>query len=276
MNDLEYNYIKHQIHQLTGIDLNAYKSPQMQRRLQAYLLRIGYPNWPKFFKTLRTDPGELKKLKDYLTINVSAFFRDQEKYKFLQTVILPELLRQHATLRVWSAGCARGQEAYSIAMLLANPEVEHHIMATDVDQSALDWAKAGGPYTPDDITNVPSHLRLRYLEARQNQFWVTENLRHQVTFRQHNLLGDPIAGKFDLIICRNVVIYFQSDAKDKLYRDFYQALKPGGVLFVGGTEIVPKAGDIGFEAMNVSFYRRRSPTLAINKPKLNEKLENRD
>jgi len=270
MTDLEYNYVKHQIRQLTGIDLNAYKTPQMQRRLQAYLLRIGYPNWPKFFRTLRANPAELNKLKDYLTINVSSFFRDPEKYKYLQTCVLPELLRYHPVLRVWSAGCSRGQEVYSLAMLLAEnagPGLEHYLLATDIDHSALEWAKAGGPYTADDVAYVPVHLRLRYLEARHNEYWVSTKLRGMVTFRQHNLLADPVAGKFDLIICRNVVIYFQADAKDKLYHGFHNALKPGGVLFVGGTEIVPKAGDIGLEAMNVSFYRRKNPSILANKPK---------
>ncbi len=274
MNDLEYNYVKHQIQQLTGIDLNCYKSPQMQRRLQAYLLRVGYPNWPKFFRALRTDPTELNKLRDDLTINVSSFFRDPEKYRFLQTYVLPELLRQHAALRVWSAGCARGQEAYSLVMLLGEAtgaKTPHQVLATDIDRAVLEQAKAGGPYTADDIAYVPGHLRLRYLEARRHEFWITEELRRKVTFRQHNLLADPIAGKFDLIICRNVVIYFQTDAKERLYRNFQAALKPGGVLFVGGTEIVPKANDIGFEAMNVSFYRRKSQPLLINKP--DEKLE---
>lgn len=273
MNDLEYNYVKHQIRQLTGVDLNSYKAPQMQRRLQAYLTRVNCPNWPKFFKILRANPVELNKLKDYLTINVSAFFRDPEKYKFLQTVALPDLLRQHPALRVWSAGCARGQEVYSLAMLLAEaaPEAAHHLLATDIDHSALAWAKAGGPYTADDIAHAPVHLRLRYFESRDNVYWIKEDIRRLVTFRQHNLLADPIAGKFDLIICRNVVIYFQAEAKDKLYRRFHGALKPGGILFVGGTEIVPKANDIGFEAMNVSFYRCKNGRLGqVEKEKIRE------
>lgn len=260
MDDLEYNYIKHQVRQLLDVDLNCYKAPQMQRRLKAYLARSGQPNWPKYFRVLRADPAQLSKFKDYLTINVSSFFRDTEKYNFLQRSALPELLRNHPTLRVWSAGCSRGQEAYSLAMLLSEASsgnFQHRIMATDIDQSALAWAKAGGPYTADDVAGLPPHFRVNFLEIRNNEYWVKDDLRQKISFRPHNLLDDSVAGKFDLIVCRNVVIYFQADAKQKLYHRFYDSLKPGGILFVGGTEIVPKATEMGFETLHVSFYRSK-------------------
>jgi chemotaxis protein methyltransferase CheR len=268
MDDLEYNYIKHQIRILTGVDLNCYKAPQMQRRLKAYLARSGYPNWPKFFRTLRSDAVLLSKFQDYLTINVSSFFRDPEKYSYLQRNALPELLRQRTPLRVWSAGCSRGQEAYSLAMLLTeatNGNYQHRILATDIDHSALEWAKSGGPYTADEVSDLPPRFRMRHFEVRQDEYWIKEELRRKVAFRQHNLLADPVVGKFDLIICRNVVIYFQAEAKRKLYQRFYDVLKPGGVLFVGGTEIVPKATEIGLEAMSVSFYRRKETSRKVAK-----------
>ena len=91
---------------------------------------------------------------------------------------------------------------------------------------------------------------------RQDGYWINEAVRRHVIFKQHNLLEDPVTGKFDLIICRNVVIYFEPDAKDRLYRRFYEVLRPGGVLFVGGTEIIFKAAELGFETAGVSFYRR--------------------
>jgi chemotaxis protein methyltransferase CheR len=261
MEELEYNYIKRQILKLTGVDLNFYKTPQMQRRLKAYLLRSGYSNWPKFFRAIQADTTELNKFKNYLTINVSSFFRDPEKYKYLQTQILPELLRRRSALRVWSAGCSRGQEIYSLAMLLgetSGPNFQHQLLATDIDRSALDWARAGGPYTPEDVAHITPNLRICYLDIQQkNQYWVREELRRRVTFRVHNLLADSITGKFDLIVCRNVVIYFQPEAKETLYRKFYEALRPGGVLFVGGTEILSRTAAEGFEIANISFYRRR-------------------
>ncbi len=262
MDDLEYNYIKHQVLSLTGIDLNCYKAPQMQRRLKAYLPRVGFANWPKFFRFLRDTPAELGKFRDYLTINVSYFFRDAEKYKYLQNSILPDLLRRRSALRIWSAGCSHGQEAYSLFILLneaKNFEYQHQILATDIDASALEWARAGGPYTLDEISNVSPDLRLRYFTVSQNKYWINEPVRQKVSFRQHNILADPIASKFDLVICRNVVIYFETEAKESLYKRLADAIRPGGILFVGGTEIVPRPMDIELEMINVSFYRRQEP-----------------
>lgn len=259
MKDLEYNYIKRQVLTLTGVDLNCYKAPQMQRRLEAYFSRSGYSNWPKFFRSIQADPVALEKFKDYLTINVSSFFRDLEKYKHLQTIILPELLNNRASLRAWSAGCSRGQEAYSLALLLAEAggsPTQHRLLATDIDRSALEWARAGGPYSADDLANLPPTLRLGYFNVHDQQYWVRQNLRRMVTFRQHNLLADPIAGKFDLIVCRNVVIYFTTEHKRRLYQRLHDALRPGGVLFVGGTEVIARPAEIGFEIVDMSFYRR--------------------
>jgi chemotaxis protein methyltransferase CheR len=270
MDAWEYNYIRRKTLLLTGIDLNDYKAPQMQRRLQVYLNRSGYPNWPRFFQTLQGDAAALNQFKNYLTINVSSFFRDPDKYQHLQTVILPEILRHRASLRVWSAGCSHGQEAYSVAILLAEAtgsSTKHHILATDIDTSALERGRAGGPYLADELVHIPPPLRETYFNSQPSGYQVNEPLRRSVIFRQHNLLADPFAGSFDLIICRNVVIYFEPAAKEKLYQRFCEALRPGGVLFVGGTEIVSKAVDIGLEPAGISFYRRKErwPQLKANR-----------
>ncbi len=265
MDESEYNFIKRETLSLTGVDLNCYKTPQVQRRLKTYLLRSKYATWRNFFSGVRNDPVELGKFKDYLTINVSSFFRDPGKFEYLQETILPELLRGRSSLRVWSAGCSRGHEPYSFAIMLSElttPYRRHHILATDLDQSALQWAQAGGPYTAEDVANLPSVLLDRYFKVRDGAYYVIDNLRHRVAFRQHNLLVDPFTSLepgevgFDLIACRNVVIYFTPAVKDRLYRHFYNTLRPGGVLFIGGTEIVSQAVEIGFEAAGISFYRR--------------------
>ena len=240
----EYNYIQRKTLLLTGIDLNDYKAPQMQRRLQVYLNRSGYPNWPRFFQALQRDAAALNQFKNYLTINVSSFFRDPEKYRHLQTIILPEILRHRSSLRVWSAGCSHGQEAYSVAILLAeatSSSTKHYILATDIDTSALERGRAGGPYLADELVHIPPLLRQHYFNSQPSGYQVNDSLRRSVIFRQHNLLADPFTGSFDLIICRNVVIYFEAAAKEKLYERFGKALRPGGVLFVGGTEIVSRA-----------------------------------
>lgn len=260
MDAQQYNFIKHKVRKLMDIDLNSYKSSQMQRRLSTYLLRSGHATWPALFRAIQDDPLALGKLKDYLTINVSSFFRDPEKFVSLQESILPDLLRQSPRLRVWSAGCSRGHEPYSLAILLAEMTgfyCRHFILATDLDRSALQWAQAGGPYSADNVANVSPLLLKRYFRTHDDGYYVLEKLQRKVTFQQHNLLADSFESGLDLIVCRNVVIYFTPEIKDLLYKSFHDALRPGGVLFVGGTEVLSKASTQGFDMVGISFYRRR-------------------
>ncbi|MBN1581400.1 MAG: protein-glutamate O-methyltransferase CheR [Anaerolineae bacterium] len=262
----EYNFVKYKVIRLTGIDLNAYKSQQVQRRLKTYLQRSGFPNWPSFFRAIQDDPQALAKFKNYLTINVSSFFRDQEKFDYLRQSVLPELLHRRPRLRVWSAGCSHGHEPYSLAIMLSEATSEynrHFVLATDIDHDALERAQAGGPYSADELANVAPTLLARYFDRadetspqKARMYSTNQSLRRKVVFRYHNLLADSFEQDFDLIVCRNVVIYFTPEVKQDLYNRFHDALHPGGILFLGGTEVMSRAADIGFETLNVSFYRR--------------------
>lgn len=193
--------------------------------------------------------------KDYLTINVSSFFRAPEKFRHLRESIIPELLRGHPRLRVGSAGCSHGHEPYSLAEA-AGFYRRHHILVTDIDGSALERAQAGGPYSADEVAKVPPALLSRYFRVQNDGYYVIQSLRRRITFPYHNLLADPFESGFDLIVCRNVVIYFAPEVKEPLYKRLHDALRPGGVLFVGGTEVISKASDMGFETAGISFYRR--------------------
>jgi chemotaxis protein methyltransferase CheR len=268
MDTREYNFIKYKVRKLLDIDLNAYKSHQMQRRLRTYLLRSGYPNWPKLFRALQDDLVALDALRNYLTINVSSFFRDSARFEYLQTSILPQLLTGRQRLRVWSAGCSYGHEPYSLAILLAEATSffnRHVLLATDIDQAALTHARAGGPYTVKEMANVSAALRQRYFkrrddasrEAPRDVYYLIDTLKRRITFRSHNLLVDAFEDDFDLIVCRNVVIYFEPQAKELLYQRFYEALRPGGILFLGNTEVLSRASQMGFEIAGLSFYRRK-------------------
>ena len=260
MDAREYVFIQRKVMELTGVDLDCYKTPQVQRRLKTYLVRSGYPDWHKFFRAVQHDPEAVSRLKDYLTINVSSFFRDMDKFDHLRDAILPQLTRGHPKLRVWSAGCSHGHEPYSLAILLAETTGfyrQHHILATDIDCSALERTQAGGPYSAKEVETVDPVLLDRYYRATDDGYYVIEGLRRRLLVRYQNLLADPFESGFDLIVCRNVVIYFTSEVKNRLYRQFYEALRPGGVLFVGGTEVVSKVSELGFESAGISFYRRK-------------------
>ncbi|MCX7680731.1 MAG: protein-glutamate O-methyltransferase CheR [Anaerolineae bacterium] len=259
MDQSEYAFIKRKVLNLTGVDLDCYKSQQVQRRLTTYLARSGMSNWHEFFQAIQGNPVAVARFRDYLTINVSSFFRDEDKFAYLQHTILPELLASAPRLRLWSAGCSYGHEPYSLAILLAEATGfyrRHEILATDIDVSALARAQAGGPYSTAELSKVPPSWQERYFRARPDGYYVVEALRRNITFRVHNLLADPFERGFDLIVCRNVVIYFTQEVKERLYRQFHEALRPGGILFVGGTEVISQAPALGFETVGISFYRR--------------------
>jgi chemotaxis protein methyltransferase CheR len=264
--DLEtYVLVKNNIRNLLDIDLDYYKDEQMRRRLDAWLVRSGQKTWLDYFTTVRGKDDLLAKLRDYLTINVSAFFRDPDRWETLRDKIVPELLKLRPLdaagprLSIWSAGCSIGLEPYSLAMMLEDlgHNGQYQITATDLDRGALARCKARGPYTAEDSSNVSALLRARFFEPGGPPFRVNDKLGRRITWREHNLVTDPPAGSsFDLILCRNVVIYFTEEAKANLYRKFYSALRPGGILFVGGTEVVSQASVIGFKSAGISFYRR--------------------
>jgi chemotaxis protein methyltransferase CheR len=130
------------------------------------------------------------------------------------------------------------------------------LLGTGLDRSALTRAQARGPYSADDTRGVSSAQRARYFEAGGPPHFVTERLARRVTFKEHNLLASPFEQGFDLIVCRNVVIYFTETAKSGLYRKFQEALRPGGLLFVGGTEIIPQARDLGLRSTGIAFYQK--------------------
>lgn len=265
MEDNEYALVKRDVMRLVHVNLDDYKRPQVQRRLETLLARSGHRTWPAYFRHLQHDQEALASFRDYLTINVTEFFRDAQRWEYLERTILPALLRERRRLRVWSAGCSHGAEPYSLAILLdelTGAGARHTILATDIHQAVLAKARQGGPYPANEVRAVTPARLARYFLADGDMYSVRPDLRARVTFRSHNLLLDPFEEDFDLIVCRNVVIYFVEEAKRALYQRFAGALRPGGVLFVGGTEIVPALPAIPLDNVAVSFYRRREPVAA--------------
>jgi chemotaxis protein methyltransferase CheR len=242
---------------LLNIDLDGYKEVQMRRRLDSFIARSQAQGVAAYCKMLEDDQEQRQKIRDFLTIHVSEFWRDPEQYGILQNIILPDMLLSRPRLNIWSAGCSHGAEPYSMAIILNELSPHNHrILATDVDEVILSKAKAGGPYLQSDFRNVPNKFILKYFTQSKEGLRVVEQIRQKVEFRQHNLLGDPFDNGFDLIVCRNVVIYFTDDAKRILYQRFYNALKNDGVLFLGASETMLGILDIGFKRLYPSFYRK--------------------
>lgn len=258
MNDREYAYLSRKIRELLDIDLDAYKTAQMRRRLDSFIQKRGVENAFMFSKKLEHDPELLAALRDMMTINVSEFFRDAEQFSYLASTVLPELLRQRERLNVWTAACSNGQEPYSIAMLLEQqaPGRGHRIFATDFDREVLKRAKAGGPYQASDLRNVSAMQKRSFFTQTDDGPMVVDAIRRKVVFKEHNLLADSFDGGFDLIVCRNVMIYFSNEAKERLFHQFHQSLKPSGVLFVGATESLIGSEQYNFSRLYANFYRK--------------------
>ncbi|MDY6833855.1 MAG: protein-glutamate O-methyltransferase CheR [Chloroflexota bacterium] len=258
MTDAEFEYLKRRIRILLDLDLQHYKRKQMRRRLDSFIEERHPRSVVAYCSDLEKDPALRKELKDFLTINVSEFFRDELQFNYLKRVILPGMLRKNKILNIWSAGCSNGAEAYSVAMLLdvLSPKVKHRILATDVDDAILSLAKEGGPYIGRELKNVDGLNLHKYFVRSGDGYKVVDHIGNRVEFARHNLLTDEFEKDFDLIICRNVVIYLTDDAKRNLNASFYESLKNGGVIFIGGSEIILSAREIGFESVGPSFYRK--------------------
>lgn len=260
---MEYNLFRRKVMQAVGIDLGCYKENQMKRRLAAALTRSGHASLFDYWRAMEQDPALLRDFVDFVTINVSNFFRNREKFDELAKTILPGLLKDRPTLKVWSAGCSAGQEPYSVAMILREltPGSRHRIIGTDINSSALHLAREA-VYTRDDVKEVRSDLVQKYFTVEEDRLRLKDSVRQMVEFRVHNLLADAYEQDCDLILCRNVMIYFTEEAKARVFKGFHASLRPGGVLFIGGTETIMAASELGFDLISPFFYRKRDPVVA--------------
>ncbi len=256
--DSDWLAFRQELERHVGVPLGAYKEPQMKRRLETVMNRRKLNGWAAFAAALNTDTALLDLVRDTLTINVSEFFRQAERFQELQERILPELIKERGQLKIWSAGCSIGCEPYTLAMILneIDPRGGHSILATDVDLPILARAKSGTGYIPNEVRSVPPAYLSKYFDADGSGFRVKDDLRRRVNFRRHDLLSDPYPQNVDMILCRNVVIYFNEQAKAHIYKGFTEALRPGGYLFVGGSEMIVRSLELGLRSASTSLYRR--------------------
>lgn len=261
LDDLDFEAFKRKVRAAYGIDLNAYKRQQMERRLRANMARCGATNFQQYYSVLQKDESLLDEFLDRITINVSELFRNPEQFETLRTKILPNLLEQHRDLSIWSAGCSYGAEPYTLAILLDElaPSGRHKILATDIDDRMLARAKAG-VFQQNEMQCVSRSRIVRYFDRQTDGYAAKDILKRKITFKKHNLLEDRFESGFDLILCRNVVIYFTDETKTALYQRFCKSLQPGGWLFIGGTERIADHAKLGFENRMPFFYRKPQPS----------------
>ncbi|MFE4707436.1 CheR family methyltransferase [Peribacillus simplex] len=254
----EYEEFIRNIKMLTGIDLALYKEGQMKRRLTTLYEKRGYHSFREYYKDIQTNSGVLNEFLDRMTINVSEFYRNAKRWEVFERKILPGLLASKRKLKIWSAACSTGEEPYTIAMILSNlvPLSQIEILATDLDENVLARAKLG-MYPERSLNEVPVDIKRKYFEKKTKFYRVDDEIKRRVTFKKQNLLADRFEQGFDLIVCRNVLIYFTEEAKNLLYEKFSASLKSGGVFFVGSTEQIFTPGKYQFETADTFFYKKK-------------------
>jgi two-component system CheB/CheR fusion protein len=249
-----------------GIDFSSYKPGTIGRRTERRLLLAQYSNLADYIQRLRTDRNELDALYQDLLIGVTEFFRDRDAFKLLERSVLPQLIGEAATqkeLRVWVAGCATGEEAYSLAILLTEAlersgrALTVKIFATDVHRTSLDFASAG-LYSAQALVGLEQRRIDQFFTHTDEGYRVTPELRRMIVFAPHNVIRDAPFTKLDMVSCRNLLIYLQPNVQRKVMTLFHFGLRTGGVLLLGPSET---PGDIGdeFETVDQHWkcYRKR-------------------
>jgi two-component system, chemotaxis family, CheB/CheR fusion protein len=237
------------LQQSRGLDFTAYKRPTLARRLARRLQILGLSRFEDYRDYLEVHPEEYALLFNTILINVTSFFRDEAAWEFLRAQVVPRILeakRERDSVRVWSAGCASGQEAYSLAMVLAEAmgadafRERAKIYATDIDEEALGQARLAS-YTPKDMEALDPALRDRYFDAGSGRYVFRADLRRTVIFGRHDLLQDAPISHLDLLVCRNTLMYFNAETQSGILQRFHFALNGGaggGFLFLGRAEML--------------------------------------
>jgi len=252
----DYELFKRQLFQVLGIDLNSYKEQQMRRRINQWLARHSLEDYAALIERVRVDAEHRSKFAKYLTINTSQFFRDQGVFEHISSEVLPAVTAGGSLPRIWSAGCSIGAEIYSIAILLDTMgRRPKELLATDIDEVVLARAEHGW-FSESEISNVPPELRSAYFSKSGNVWVVSDRIRRMVRFARHDLLQDPYPHPFDLILCRNVFIYFTADTQQRLIRSFVEALRPGGYFVVGSAEHIMEPHAYGLQRVSYCIYAK--------------------
>jgi chemotaxis protein methyltransferase CheR len=255
----DYQEFVKKIYNKTGLDLSLYKEVQMKRRLTSLCNKRGFKNFSEYFVAINKEQTLLQEFLDKVTINVSEFFRNPSRWKVMEEKVFPKIKERKKTIKIWSAACSTGEEPYTLAILAnqfwALKDIE--IVATDIDKNVLARAKQG-IYNDRAVQDVPAELKGKYLLQDENTYKVDEKLKQCITFKQHNLLADTYPKGFDLIVCRNVLIYFTEQAKETIYHNFSNSLETNGVFFVGSTEQIFHPEKYGYNVLDTFFYEKNN------------------
>jgi two-component system CheB/CheR fusion protein len=243
---LDFDRLLAHLKDTRAFDFSVYKPTTLSRRIEKRMGSIGIKDYGDYIDYLEVHPDEFAELFNSILINVTAFFRDPETFEYIRKTIIPDILsaKEHDDpIRVWSAGCASGEEAYSVAILLGEAlgprgyRDRVKIYATDIDEDALAAARHA-VYSEKQIEAVPPPLREKYFDRAGSRWSVKKEHRRSVIFGRHELLDDAPISRVDLLLCRNTLMYFNQDAQSRIVSRFHFALRDGGYLVLGKAEML--------------------------------------
>ena len=243
---------------VSKIDLNSYKEKQMKRRIETLITKNHINSYKDYVALIKKDKDKFEQFVNFLTINVSEFYRNPEQWVILDREVFPDLIKKFGkNLKIWSAACSTGDEPYSLVMALSKhiPIKQIKIIATDIDKQVLDKARMG-LYNEKSIAAVPPEFKKKYFTQIGSSYQISDEIKRQVEFKEHNLLKDPYITGCNLIVCRNVLIYFTEDAKEEIYQKFNSALVSQGILFIGSTEQIMNYKDLNYQRMQSFFFQK--------------------
>ncbi|MBE5935675.1 MAG: protein-glutamate O-methyltransferase CheR [Lachnospiraceae bacterium] len=258
--DKEYEWFKTEFFKISKLDLNKYKQDQMKRRISTYVYRRFKLSYAEFMELIKKDDYEYKAFLEYLTINVSEFFRNGEQWDILKNEVLPILMSncKNKKLKIWSSACSSGEEPYSLAMLLTNnlkDGIDFEILATDIDDTIISRAKKA-VYKLENFEKIPEEYQKWFVKNEFDLYGISDKIKDKVKFDKIDLLKSDYPKDIDLLVCRNVLIYFIEEAKDEIYQKFSNSLVDNGILFVGSSEQIVSSHLFGLKAIKTYFYKK--------------------
>lgn len=254
----DYTVLCEGVRRLTGIDLLQYKRGQMERRIRTFATKQGIADLADYLKVLQRDKAKVDEFLDRVTINVSQLWRNPEQWTLLGKTVLPELAADSGRVRAWSAGSSYGAEAFTLAAVALSsvPKARITIKGTDIDKRMVERARRG-VFTTEDARSAPPAELARWFTQDTGGYHAKPELKRLVSFETGDLLVSRIPREaYDLVLCRNTVIYFNEPVRDELHERLVQSLRPGGVLMIGSTERVTRPRELGLEPTHPFVYRK--------------------
>lgn len=240
-----------------NLQLDGYKQKQLQRRINTVMIKSGAKNLREYAEAIKKNADIKQEFLDYITINVTEFYRNAQIFAEFEQILLEKVAPRYPNLKIWSAACSTGAEAYSVAMVLKRNRLHQQskIIGTDIDATILQKAKEG-IYRDAEIKNVPLAELKEYFTVTNNKYHLNQEIKDLVQFKKHDLILDRYEKECHAIICRNVTIYFNDEVKNKIYQDISDSLVVGGIFFIGATETIYNPKQYGFKKIGSFIYEK--------------------